>query len=139
MRALLLPLLIFAAFPLLADTVIVTSYSASGYMDRKQYVFEASKEEIARTPVWKPDAEFPPLSARKAQDIARREMQELLGSGKEPWLLRDTTIADMGDGMHFAYVIQFEQPAPQGCIGCDFMRVLVLMDGTVPKPIVTSM
>jgi hypothetical protein len=64
-------------------------------------------------------------------------MEELHGSGKQPWQLRETTIADMGDGMHFVYVVEFEPPSDgQGCIGCDFMRVLVLMDARVPKPIV---
>ncbi|HEU0208613.1 MAG TPA: hypothetical protein VFQ78_06515 [Candidatus Udaeobacter sp.] len=46
-------------------------------------------------------------------------------------------MANMGDGLHFVYVIQFEPPSDgQGCIGCDFIRVLILMDGTIPKPIV---
>jgi len=112
-------------------------YSASGKMDEKHYEFKVSQADIARTPVWAPGADFPPLSARKAQDIAGREMQELLGGGKQPWELRETTIVAMGDGMHFVYVIQFEPPSDgQGCTMCDFMRILVLMDGTVPKPIV---
>ena len=57
------------------------SYSTLGKMDDKHYQFTASQANIARSPVWAPDADFPPLSACKAQDIARREMQELLGSG----------------------------------------------------------
>ena len=64
-------------------------------------------------------------------------MQELLGSGKEQWLIRETTIADMGDGIHFVYVVQFEPPlGREACTMCDYMRILVLMDGTVPKLIV---
>src|SRR5258707_15250671 len=71
------------------------SYSASGKIDQKHYEFTVSQADIARTPVWAPDADFPPLSARKAQDIARREMQELLCSGKQPWGGRENTIAEM--------------------------------------------
>jgi hypothetical protein len=113
------------------------SYSTLGKMDDKHYQFTASQANIARSPVWAPDADFPPLSACKAQDIARGEMQELLGSGKQPWELRETTIADMGDGMHFVYSIHFEPGSDgQPCTMCDFMSILVLMDGTVPKPIV---
>ena len=134
MRALVLLLLLVAAFP--ASGGLMTSYSAIGKMDDKHYEFKVSQADILRTPVWTPGADFPPLSARKAQEIARREMQELLGSGKEQWLIRETTIADMGDGMHFVYVIQFEPPLGVSCIGCEFIRILVLMDGTVPKPIV---
>src|ERR1700730_11654002 len=108
MRALMLLLLFIAAFPVFAG--LVDSYSASGKMDDKNYEFKVSEADILRTPIWKPDADFPPLSAHKAQELARREMQALLGSGKEQWMLRETTIADMGDGMHFVYVIQFEPP-----------------------------
>jgi len=111
-------------------------YSASGKLDDKYYEFKASKADILRTPTWKPDADFPPLSARKAQDIAQREFQQLVGKTKHPWAVRETTIADVGDG-HFVYVIQLEQwPPEEACTMCDYMRILVLMDGTVPKPIV---
>jgi hypothetical protein len=137
MRAFLLLLLLIAAFPVSGG--LMNSYSASGKMDDKHYEFKVSEADILRTPIWKPDADFPPLSARKAQEIARREMQKLLGDGKQEWLLRETTIADMGDGMHFVYVIQFEPPLGVSCMGCDFIRILVLMDGTVPKPIVKSL
>jgi hypothetical protein len=110
------------------------SYYSSGQMDHKQYEFKISQGDILRTPVWASDADFPPLSTRKAQEIARQQMQELRGGAKPHWELRETTIADMGDGMHFVYVIEFEPPPDgQGCIGCDFMRLLVLMDGTVAK------
>ena len=65
MRALLL--LLVAALSLLGETVTVGSYSASGKMDNKQIEFKASAEAILRTPIWKSDADFPPLSVRKAQ------------------------------------------------------------------------
>jgi len=96
-------------------------YSVSGHMNQKHYEFKVSEADILRTPVWSRDADFPPLPARKAQDIARRKMEELLGTDKEPWVLRETTIADMGDDMHFVYVIQFE-PAPgkEACTMCEF-------------------
>jgi hypothetical protein len=137
MRAFLLLLSLIAAFPVSGG--LMNSYSASGKMDDKHYEFKVSEVDILRTPIWKPDADFPPLSACKAQEIARREMQKLRGDGKQEWLLRETTIADMGDGMHFVYVIQFEPPLGVSCMGCDFIRILVLMDGTVPKPIVKSL
>jgi hypothetical protein len=128
-------LLVVAAVPGFGG--LVDSYSASGKIGDKQYEFKVSQTDILRTPIWKSDADFPPLSARKAQEIARRRMQKLLGSGKEPWVLRETTVADLGDGAHFVYVIQFEPPLGEhSVLGSDFMRVLVLMDGTVPKVIV---
>jgi hypothetical protein len=135
MRALLLLPLLLTAVPVCADEI--HGWSADGKMDDNQYMYKASEADILRTPIWKPNADFPPLSARKAQEIARREMQALLGNGKEQWVLRETTIADMGDGMHFVYIIQFEPPlGQQSCVGCDFIRILVLMDGTVPKPVI---
>jgi hypothetical protein len=130
-------LLLFAVGSFAIGGGLVTGYSAIGKMNDKHYEFTASQADILRTPIWTPGADFPPLSARKAQEIARREMQELLGSGKQQWELRETTIANMGDGRHFVYIIQFEPPPDaQACTMCDFIRILVLMDGTVPKPIV---
>jgi len=63
-------------------------------------------------------------------------MQELPGKGKERWRLEETSIVDLGDGMHFAYVIQFVEQPSTGCISCDFVRILVLMDGSIPSPII---
>ena len=135
MRALVLLSLFLTALPLCAGEL--NGYSADGKMDGKQYLYKASQADILRTPIWKADADFPPLSARKAQEIPRREMQVILGSGKEQWVQHETTIADVGDGMHFVYIIQFEPPlGEQSCLGCDFIRIIVLMDGSVPKPIV---
>jgi hypothetical protein len=135
MRALAVTLLV--GFGAVASADLFNSYSAIGKVADKHYEFKVSEADILRTPVWDAGADFPPLSARKAQEMARRKMQELLGSAKQQWVLRETTIADMGDGMHFVYVIPFEPPSDgQGCIGCDFIRILVLMDGSVPKPIV---
>jgi hypothetical protein len=37
--------------------------------------------------------------------------------------------------MHFVYVVHFEPRLGEACISCDFIRILVLMDGSVPKPI----
>jgi hypothetical protein len=127
----------FLGFSGSAFAGVFGSYSAIGKMDEKHYQFKVSQADILRTSIWAAGADFPPLSARKAQEIARREMRELLGTGKQQWELRETTIVDMGDGMHFVYVIHFE-PASDGqaCTMCDFMPILVLMDGTVPKPIV---
>jgi hypothetical protein len=115
---------------------LLTSYSAIGKVDDKHYEFTVSQGDILRNPIWTLGADFPPLSARKAQEIARGKMQELLGSGKEQWVLRETTIIDMGDGMHFVYAVYFEPPpGRESCTMCDFMCILVLTDGTVPKPI----
>ena len=135
MRALVIAILLGLGGSAFAG--VFESYYASGTMDKKQYEFKVSQADILRTAVWAAAADSPPLSARKAQEIARRELQQIRGGGKQPWELRETTIADMGDGMHFVYIIQFEPPSDgQGCIGCDFIRILVLMDGIVPKPIV---
>jgi hypothetical protein len=118
---------------------LFTSYSAIGKVDDKHYESKISEADILRTPVWDAGADFPPLSARKAQQIAQREFQQLAGKTKHPWAVRETTIIDVGDE-HFVYVIQLEQwPPEKACTMCDFMRIIVLMDGTVPKPIITPL
>ena len=94
MRPLTFALLV--GFSSAAIASLFGGYSVSGLMNQKHYEFKVSEADILRTPVWSRDADFRALPARKAQDIARRKMEELLGTDKEPWVLRETTIAEMG-------------------------------------------
>lgn len=81
MRAIAFTVLL-AAGSLAVHGDVLSGYSAIGKMNEMHYVFTVSQADILRTPIWTSGADFPPLSARKAQEIARREMQALLGSGK---------------------------------------------------------
>ena len=70
MRALAVAFLV--AFGGAAFAGLFNSYSAIGKVDDKHYEFKISEADILPTPVWDAGADFPPLSARKAQEIARR-------------------------------------------------------------------
>ena len=131
--------LVTAALLTFVCSAFAGGYSASGKIGETRYEFKASEADILRTPIWKLDTPFPPFSAREAQEIAKREFDKLVGKTAHPWAVRETTIADVGDG-HFVYVIQLEEwPPEEACTMCDYMHILALMDGTVPRPIISPL
>jgi hypothetical protein len=115
-------------------------FHAAGKVSGKHYEFAVTKGDIANTPVWSRDSENPALSPRRAGQIARSQLEELLPEGKA-WLLREITLAQLGDDVHWLYLVTFEPP-PIGHPGekdPDFMRIIVLMNGKTTPPTITPL
>ena len=85
-------------FLTLACSAFAGGYSYVGKMGNTHYEFKASEADITRTPIWKQDSAFPPLSAREAQQIAKREFDKLVGKTPHPWAVRETPLlmSEMG-------------------------------------------
>ena len=111
---------------------VFTNYEVNSYAAGKKFVSTVTGERVLKTPVWRVDADSPPLAPRKAEHLATAKFQQLISDTKD-WKLQGITLEDAGDGLHWVYVIQFTQagtwsgPAP-------FLKVIVLMDGTVVEP-----
>ncbi len=119
---------------------LVEPFHAPGKANEKHYEFAVTRADIANTPIWSRESENPPLSPRRAGQIARTQLEELLPEGKA-WLLREITLAQLGDDIHWLYLVTFEPP-PIGHPGekdPDFMRIIVLMDGKTTPPTVTPL
>jgi len=119
---------------------LVERYHAPGKANGKHYEFVVTKADIANTPVWSRDSENPPLSPRRAGQIARTQLEELLPEGKA-WLLREITLAQLGDDVHWLYLVTFEPP-PFGHPAekdPDFIRIIVLMNGKTTPPTITPL
>jgi hypothetical protein len=110
-------------------------YELMSYADGKQFRFKVLAAELQKTPAWPADAAHPPLDPRKAAEIARKQMDELVSDGTK-WPLYEIRLATMGDGLHWIYIVAFELPRnPEiATFGIDNFRVIVLMDGRVIKP-----
>jgi len=118
---------------------LLESYSSEGKAGGKHYEFKITRSEVANTPIWPSDTENPPLSPRRAQEIARTQLNQLLGPDSKEWLLREIMLGQMGDDIHWEYLVTFEPP-PLGHAGeanPDFMRIIVLMSGKVVNPTIT--
>ena len=113
-------------------------YSVYGRANGRSYAFTASKSALAKTPVWDRQSEHPPLSPRRAEEIARRQLREFVPNGND-WLLQGVTLSPVGDDLHWVYTVTFMPPLPENVAqtGGDEMQLLVLLDGSVVKPEVT--
>jgi hypothetical protein len=94
---------------------------------------------LKRTPVWRADADGPPLSPLKAMILADARRRELVkDSANYKWGLERAALQPALDGDRWYYEItyhaQFQGGASTG--HPPFLILLVLMDGTVPEPVV---
>src|SRR5437588_4154827 len=132
-----------AAFVLCAATVfggeLHESFSVSGKANGQSYEFTATKAKFAKTPVWPVGTEHPPLAPRRAEEIARRQLQQLVSGGAD-WRLEGITVFPLGDDLHWVYSVEFSPPLrPNVAVFmADYMRLLVLFDGSVIKPKITA-
>jgi len=79
-----------------------------------------------------------PFSARKAGELARKQINELVSDGKD-WRLKAISMEVMRDDRHWIYVVEFEPPFSHPDLNREFpFKVIVLMDGTLITPTITS-
>ena len=106
---------------------------SSGQMDHRQYEFKISQGDMLAIQFGLWMQIFRRCRRAKLKRSLGNKCRSSRGGEKPQWELRETTIADM-EWHAFVYIIEFEPPPDgRGCMGCDFMRLLVLMDGTVAK------
>lgn len=104
----------------------------------KKYEFRISQQDLQKTPVWAPDQDNPPLSARSAIDIAKKEIATLLPNGKD-WRLYEVTLRPVDD--HWLYLVQFLEPLRTDGGGqplSNGFQVVVLMNGVAVLPRITG-
>ncbi len=108
-----------------------------------QFMSRVTRDQVARTPVWDPTNEFPPLSPRKAEESARAMLKKVLGERR--WVRPEFTLKPFDvtadDGGHreirWLYVLHFGLLSDPGGDSGAF-NIIVLMDDTAmePKPVV---
>ncbi len=108
--------------------------------DSVQFMSRIAREQLARTPVWKEDSEFPPLSPRKAQDLAQAMLRKI--AGERHWAQPDIYLkpfdvtSDDGDHreVRWLYVFHFGLLSNTDNNQAGSFNIIVLMDGTVMEP-----
>ena len=129
MRTALLSLLCFAA-TLHAD--VFTFRRVISDTIGKTFYFEVTGEGLLKTPIWKADADSPPLAPRKADQLATEKFRQLISDAAE-WKRERITLEDAGDGLHCIYIVRFTYAGISAGLP-PFLDVVVLMDGTVVEP-----
>ena len=136
MRALIfIILLAFVTQALASET---ESYAISSLAHGKELECKITREQLSKTPIWRTQDEFPPLSPRKAEKAATTRFHQLFTDLKHfkcmDIILEKPFFGDGYDG-HWIYLVQFVPEEFE--IGTnDRIQIMVLMDGTVidPKP-----
>jgi hypothetical protein len=103
----------------------------------KKYEFLVSDQDLQKTPVWPANQENPPLPARRAADIARKQLATLLPDGKD-WRLHEITLRPLDD--HWIYLVGFLEPLRNDGAAQQFstgFQLVVLMNGVAVMPRVT--
>jgi len=114
--------------PLLAQT-------HESYGIGKRYIVTISEEALRKSPAWDADAENPPLSARKALKLADEKKAKLVQDSKSrKWELQAIALMPGGDDKWY-WLVHYEARPRVGGTGINpFLRLAVLMNGTVIDP-----
>lgn len=136
MSRLIIAVAAFATFAIAAHAEI--SHSSNAFA--KRYTIKISDEILEKSPSWNDDAENPPLSARKAISLANEMKDSLVKDSDEfKWKLQSTSLQPT-DGDKWYWLVRYEAKFQGGgSTGVpNHLRLAVLMDGTVIKPIVSD-
>jgi hypothetical protein len=100
----------------------------------KKYEFHIPAEDLQKTPAWPPGQENPPLSPRRAIEIASNQLGTLLPNGKD-WRLFEVMLRPIDN--RWIYLVEFLEPlrgndaAQQTATG---FQIVVLMNGVAVMP-----
>jgi hypothetical protein len=111
-----------------AETTFTVEYNG------KKYEFHIPDQDLQKAPDWPATQQNPPLSARRAIEVARDEISMLLPNGKD-WRLYEVTLRPIDD--HWIYLVQFLEPLSGDGKGQQLssgFQVVVLMNGVAVMP-----
>jgi hypothetical protein len=121
-------LFLFAALlPAQVETTFTVEYGG------KKYEFHLADQDLQKTPAWPATQENPPLSARRAVDIASKQLAALLPNGKD-WRLYSVTLRPMDD--RWIYLVDFLEPLRRdnSVQQSSSFQIVVLMNGVAITP-----
>ncbi|QJX00277.1 hypothetical protein [Frigoriglobus tundricola] len=126
------PILILLA-PTLDTAVQVTIRSDAG---DKYYSVGITKAALDKAPIWKDDADTPPLSARKAMKLAAAMKDKLVRNPDGGhWELVSMSLVEARAGQWFWQAnYEWLKDGVFTGAGRPHLRLVVLMDGTVIEP-----
>jgi hypothetical protein len=100
----------------------------------KKYEFRISDRDLQKTPAWLSGQENPPLPARRAIDIATKQLSALLPNGKD-WRLYAVTLRPIEN--RWLYLVEFLEPLRRDDAGQQLssgFQIVVLMNGAAITP-----
>jgi hypothetical protein len=127
-----LTLALFAATEPTGDPLFdVHKHLVHSWAYGKAYDVNLSDDDIQKTPAWKQDDENPPLSARRAVRLATKMKDSL---GKDAKQLEFGGLALEQFSGRWYWTVRFAGDPENDRMMAPHLFLVVLMDGTVPKP-----
>jgi hypothetical protein len=96
------------------------------------FFFQTTRGHLRKTPMWKPEVEFPPLSPRKAEAAALQRARQIRPDVIK-WHLDSICLHESGDDAWF-YIVTFSRGDIVTAGLPSFLQVPVLMDGEALPP-----
>ena len=96
------------------------------------YQFDLSKIRLSNTPKWQAESDFPPLSAKKAKDIALLIVKELRPEIKF-WHLDYVKIEPLVATPDWIYLVKYSDFTPPISGLPSSLEIPIYMDGTIPE------
>ena len=116
-----------------ANQIASAEWIWSSYFATNRYDFTIFEADLAKTPVWRHTDDHPPLAARKALQLARARLQELVPDSKA-WTLEGLSLTQIRE-RHWIYLGIFELLRDDGIEGLPPRIVIpILMNGVAVKP-----
>jgi hypothetical protein len=130
MRVVVLTALLFCAIAAIAGELF--SIVPWGRAEGKEFKFTVTDADVRSTPAWQPDAANPPLPPLRAQEIARKQLEQFV-SDHAKWRLHEISLRNVGDN-HWVYVVRFDRQPPEVPTDSASFFIPVLMNGAILQP-----
>jgi hypothetical protein len=121
-------ILVTALLAAQAETTFTVEYGG------KKYVSRITDQDLQKTPAWPAGQENPPLSPRRAIDVASKYLATLLPNGKD-WRLHQVTLRPIDN--RWIYLVEFLEPLRGDGAGQQLsagFQIVVLMNGVAVAP-----
>jgi hypothetical protein len=131
MKAPLSIILFIALCSYAADTFRSDLYLTSD-VDGRVFELSVKDADFRHAPVWNPADDHPPLSPKRALELARAELAHVV-SDVPAWQLNGIELRPMTPDGHWIFVVEYSKLATDGGFA-PYLSFVVLMDGTVIEP-----
>jgi hypothetical protein len=117
-------------------------YSCHTYYPKHgMYVSQVSSEQALKLPAWNPKKDLLPLLPHDADQVAWQKLNAMIADGRIPkneevfqpgWERERTELVDLGDGLHWVYVVEFNGRCMTGVP--PIAQILVTLGGHAVEP-----
>jgi hypothetical protein len=109
--------------------------SFSSHTRGVRWDFNLTHATLDQSPDWTEADEWPPLSPKRAIELAWQQLGTLVGD-TEGWRFDSISLKQFGPKRKWIYVVEIDEPPPRADGGIhSSIKLVVLLDGTTVAPV----